>query len=163
MELQHSLGRNQVCKHIWRSMHPIHSSSTATVVNFNWLVFNLPTALRESNTCVQHSLHCGNFFTIRQRDVRIWKRFRSPKPSWAKDCQSIWHQVALPWEMCFNVKKCYGVIVSALDVFIWNSMSRRHLVLARSYRSPLHCLPYISLITFSLRYPSWVRLTKKRI
>ena len=29
------------------------------------------TALRESNMCIQHSLHCGNVFAICQRDVRI--------------------------------------------------------------------------------------------
>ena len=57
--------------HLKKHMHPIQSSSTATVTSFNWLVFNLQTALRESNTCIQHSLHCGNFFAIRQRDVRI--------------------------------------------------------------------------------------------
>ena len=32
----------------------IQSSSTATAISFNWLVFNLQTALRESNTFIQH-------------------------------------------------------------------------------------------------------------
>ena len=40
---------------------PIQSSPTAHVISFNWLVFNLQTALRESSTCIPHSLHCGNF------------------------------------------------------------------------------------------------------
>ena len=34
--------------------HLIQSSSTATALNFNWFVFNLQTALRESNTFIQH-------------------------------------------------------------------------------------------------------------
>ena len=34
--------------------HLIQSSSTATAISFNWLVFNLQTALRESNTLIQH-------------------------------------------------------------------------------------------------------------
>ena len=34
--------------------HLIQSSSTATAISFNWLVFNLQTALRESNTFIQH-------------------------------------------------------------------------------------------------------------
>ena len=64
-------GRNWVCKHVWRSMHLIQSSSSATAISFNWLVFNLQTALRESNTFIQHWLHFGIFFTIRRRDARI--------------------------------------------------------------------------------------------
>ena len=60
----------------------------------------------------------------------------------------------LSHEKCVStVKKYYGAIVSALETIYQESTSRRHSVLARSYRSPLHCLPYISLTTFSLRYP----------
>ena len=61
----------------------------------------------------------------------------------------------LSHEKCvYTVKKCYGAIMSAFETIYQESHDRRHSVLARSYRSPLHCLPYISLTTFSLRYPS---------
>ena len=61
----------------------------------------------------------------------------------------------LSHEKCVStVKKCYGAIVSALETIYQEPTSRRHSVLTGSYRSTLHCLPYISLTTFSLRYPS---------
>ena len=61
----------------------------------------------------------------------------------------------LSHEKCVStVKKCYGAIVSALETIYLESHEPEALGLARSYRSPLHCLPYIYLTTYSLRYPS---------
>ena len=164
MELQHLLGRNRVCKHIWRSMHLIQSSSTATAISFNWLVFNLQIALRESNTFIQHWLHCGIFFHYSPKRCQNLKEIQKvldiPELKIVKPSDTRW----LSHEKCVStVKKCYGAIVSALQkLFIRNPTSRRHSVLVRSYRSPLHCLPYISLTTFSLGYPSWVNVSKQR-
>ena len=87
----------------------------------------------------------------RQHPKEIQKVLDLPKLKIVKPSDTRW----LSHDECVStVKKCYGAIVSGLKVFMSNSTSRRHSLFARSYLSPLHCSQYISLTTFSLRYPS---------
>ena len=62
----------------------------------------------------------------------------------------------LSHEKCVStVKKCYGAIVSALETIYQESHEPEALGTSKILSKPsLHCLPYISLTTFSLRYPS---------
>ena len=115
-------------------------------MNFNWL--NSPEGIK----CMYTTLTMlWRFF--HQRDTE------STRLSWAEDCQTIWHQVILPLEVCFNCEEMlWSNCVCTWKVFVRNPKHQRHSVLARSYLRPPHCLPY----TFPLKYPSWVWVSKKR-
>ena len=81
----------------------------------------------------------------------IQKVLDIPEPKIVKPSDTRW----LSHEKCVStMKKCYGAIVSALETIYQESHEPEALGISKFYRSPLHCLPCISVTTFSLRYPS---------
>ena len=161
MELQHLLGRNWVCKYVWRSMHLIQSSSTATAISFNWLVFNLQTALKESNTFIQHWLHCGNFFHYSPKRCQNLKELQKvldiPELKIIKPSDTSWlsHEKSVS-----TVKKCYGAIASAPETIYQESYEPEALGINKILTKPStlfaiylldYILPLVSKLSKSLQ------------